>query len=136
MDDRKAQLARFGRAFKRGVDSLNISCADRTGGGVWDGTAEARLVELEVEPVGELEVELEVELVLLGAVATGAIARCELPRCDAPSSAVGIPMRISSESSLRLLDCVPVDAPDAPPDALCTGPSLRERASSIERPMF
>jgi hypothetical protein len=100
------QLAFLGRAFKRGASLSNISPTERTGGGV----------------VGVFEVG-----------ATGVSVGCADVSFGVGTSALPICMSIG----LRLF---PLDARAAgtaePAEGGNEGPSRRERASSIERPMF
>ena len=103
---RLLQLAFLGRAFKRGASLSNISPTERTGGGV----------------VGVFEVG-----------ATGVSVGCADVIFGVGTSALPICMSIG----LRLF---PLDARAAgtaePAEGGNEGPSRRERASSIERPMF
>ena len=100
------QLAFLGRAFKRGASLSNISPTERTGGGV----------------VGVFEVGV-----------TGVSVGCTDINFGAGTSA--LPIWISIGFTL-----LPPDARAAgraePAEGGNEGPSRRERASSIERPMF
>lgn len=100
------QFAFFGRAFKRGAPLSNISPTERTGGGV----------------VGVFEVGV-----------TGVSVGCAGISFGAGTSALPICMSIG-------LTLLPPDARAAgraePAEGGNEGPSRRERASSIERPMF